>query len=100
MLFHLSSSLKYHFFINLQDEMCFLVSVFYSLSLTLILAYLAKLYLPLSAIYIPVWLLYAFICGTAATGLWVLGHECVRNLNSKYYRVMAPLVKIKLKTMF
>lgn len=38
--------------------------------------YLAKTYLPLEALYIPAWLLYGYICGTVATGLWVLGHEC------------------------
>lgn len=60
----------------LKDEARFLVSVLYSLSLTLFLGYLALLHLPLSFAAFPLWFLYAMITGTVATGLWVLGHEC------------------------
>lgn len=26
--------------------------------------------------YLPLWIIYAIINGTIATGVWVLGHEC------------------------
>jgi len=32
--------------------------------------------IPLSWAWLPVWLLYAVATGTAATGLWVIAHEC------------------------
>lgn len=53
-----------------------MVSVLFSLSATLFLGYLAKMFVPYSFTFLPIWLLYAFICGTCATGVWVLGHEC------------------------
>lgn len=56
--------------------MTFLISLGYSLSLTLATAYLAYNVIPLEAAYIPVWMAYAVVNGTIATGLWVLGHEC------------------------
>jgi len=48
----------------------------FSVSLTLMCGYLAKNYIPLTVGMTPVWLLYALITGTIATGVWVLGHEC------------------------
>lgn len=33
---------------------------------------------------IPVWVLYAVVCGTVAQGLWVLGHECGHGAFSKH----------------
>jgi len=59
-----------------RSELRFLISVSYSLSLTLMTAYLAYSFLPLSPYFFPLWVLYAVINGTFATGLWVLGHEC------------------------
>lgn len=48
----------------------------YSVSFTLLLGYLARNYLPLTYSMIPIWIVYAVITGTVATGVWVLGHEC------------------------
>lgn len=59
-----------------KSEIRFLLSVAQSLCLTLATYYLAEKYIPLSIQAIPIWIAYAFICGTIATGLWVLGHEC------------------------
>lgn len=53
-----------------------MISVAFSLSLTLAVAFLADRYLPLTWAALPLWLIYAAIEGTIATGLWVLGHEC------------------------
>ena len=39
-------------------------------------ATLAALYLPMTWAWLPVWLVYAVVTGTAATGLWVIAHEC------------------------
>ena len=67
-------ALPAHLFV--RSESRFLLSVAYSFALTYALYYLAKLYLPLSLTALPLWIAYAFINGTVATGIWVLGHEC------------------------
>ena len=36
----------------------------------------AALFLPMTWAWLPVWVLYALATGTAATGLWVVAHEC------------------------
>ena len=46
-----------------------------SLSLTLGLGILAYMTLPRSLVAAPVWLAYAIVEGTIATGLWVVAHE-------------------------
>ena len=66
-----------------RDEARFLVSVGYSLSLTLCTAYLAYHLLPLKLWALPFWVLYALFNGTNATGLWVLAHECGHGAFSK-----------------
>lgn len=53
-----------------------MISVFFSLSFVLLTGFLAHKFIPLTVYYIPVWILYAVVNGTIATGLWVLGHEC------------------------
>jgi len=47
-----------------------------SLTLTSAIVVAAWLFLPLTWVWLPVWALYAVACGTAATGLWVIAHEC------------------------
>ena len=47
-----------------------------SLALTLGTAALAWLYIPLSWVWLPAWLAYAYVNGTIAVGLWVVAHEC------------------------
>jgi omega-6 fatty acid desaturase (delta-12 desaturase) len=37
---------------------------------------LAALYLPMTWAWAPVWVLHAAVVGTAATGVWVIAHEC------------------------
>jgi fatty acid desaturase len=49
-----------------------------SIVLTLISAYFGYL-IPQKLIYAPVWLVWAFITGTIATGNWVIAHECGHN---------------------
>lgn len=36
----------------------------------------AAAFLPMAWAWLPVWVLYALVTGTAATGLWVVAHEC------------------------
>lgn len=48
----------------------------FSLVVTGLPVVLAATLLPTSWPWIPVWILYAVVTGTAATGLWVLAHEC------------------------
>ncbi len=69
-----------------KNEFHFLISVAYSVSFTVLLIYLAKLYIPYTWLMIPLWIIYAIFTGTVATGictlvrshlyLGVLGHEC------------------------
>ncbi|MCA9199568.1 MAG: fatty acid desaturase, partial [Planctomycetales bacterium] len=47
-----------------------------SVALTLSVGMLAYHFLPREWAYLPVWLLYAMVCGTVATGCWVIAHEC------------------------
>ena len=47
-----------------------------SLSLTLGLGFAAFYLLPLSWAWLPVWIGYAILTGTVATGCWVVAHEC------------------------
>lgn len=47
-----------------------------SLGLTLGTSWLAITFLPLTWAFLPVWILYAAVCGTFATGVWVVAHEC------------------------
>lgn len=60
----------------IKDELRFFVSLFNALSMTLFSGYLAYTFIPLNIYYTPLWIFYAIINGTFATGLWVLGHEC------------------------
>ncbi|MFZ4517371.1 MAG: fatty acid desaturase [Microthrixaceae bacterium] len=53
-----------------------LLSLAGSLAATAVPVALAAAFLPLTWAWAPVWVLYAVVCGTAATGLWVLAHEC------------------------
>jgi len=47
-----------------------------STALTLGCGALAYAFLPLQAAYWPLWVAYAFVTGTVATGCWVVAHEC------------------------
>eukprot|EP00238_Polyblepharides_amylifera_P004547 CAMPEP_0196579266 /NCGR_PEP_ID=MMETSP1081-20130531/19816_1 /TAXON_ID=36882 /ORGANISM="Pyramimonas amylifera, Strain CCMP720" /LENGTH=451 /DNA_ID=CAMNT_0041898785 /DNA_START=101 /DNA_END=1456 /DNA_ORIENTATION=- len=47
-----------------------------SLALTVVPGVLAHLYLPYQASYLAAWAAYALWTGTAATGCWVVAHEC------------------------
>lgn len=63
-----------HFF--KKDEARFIIDVAFSVSLTLFTGFMAYKFIPLTVYMIPVWILYAIVNGTIATGIWVLGHEC------------------------
>jgi len=43
------------------------------------LGYLAWKYIPMTMAALPLWLMYAVVQGTFATGLWVIAHECGHN---------------------
>lgn len=58
----------------------------YSLSLTA-LCVTAGTFIPLKAAFVPLWLAYASVTGTVATGLWVLAHECGHGAFSKNRRL-------------
>lgn len=58
-----------HYFI--KNEARFMISVLFSLSFTLIIGYLADRYIPFTWGALPIWIIYAAVNGTVATGLWV-----------------------------
>jgi fatty acid desaturase len=47
-----------------------------SLSLTIGAGFCGYAFIPLSWFWLPVWVAYAVVVGTAATGCWVIAHEC------------------------
>ncbi len=47
-----------------------------SVGLTLMTGFVAWAFLPFTWSYAPLWLAYIFVCGTIATGVWVVAHEC------------------------
>jgi fatty acid desaturase len=47
-----------------------------STSITLAVGALAFTQLPMQAAFLPAWVAYAYVAGTAATGCWVAAHEC------------------------
>lgn len=58
-----------------------------SIVLTVGTGILALLYLPLSWVWLPAWLLYAVVCGTFSTGVWVIAHECGHRAFCNGYRL-------------
>ena len=53
-----------------------LAYTFVSVALTVGIGYGAWALIPVTLSMIPVWVLYAFVNGTVATGMWVIAHEC------------------------
>jgi fatty acid desaturase len=47
-----------------------------SLFITLGSGFAAYAYLPIGWVWVPAWIAYAIFVGTAATGCWVIAHEC------------------------
>ena len=58
-----------------------------SLALTLATALLAWQFIPLTWAWTPAWLLYAYVNGTIAVGVWVIAHECGHRAFAKTTRV-------------
>jgi len=52
------------------------LSLFLSLALTVGSAGLAYAFIPLTWPWLPAWIAYAIVAGTAGTGCWVVAHEC------------------------
>jgi len=52
------------------------LSLLISLAMTLGSGALAYAYFPLAWSWLPAWIAYAIVAGTAATGCWVVAHEC------------------------
>ena len=47
-----------------------------STAITVGLGLAAFSYIPMQMAYLPAWIAYAFVAGTASTGCWVVAHEC------------------------
>ncbi len=48
----------------------------FSVVSTLILGFIALAFIPLSWVWAPAWVAYAYVNGTVAVGVWVAAHEC------------------------
>ena len=55
-----------------------------SLTMTIGSGVLAYAFLPLTWAWLPAWIAYAIFTGTAATGCWVVAHECGHRAFAKY----------------
>ena len=50
--------------------------LFISLAVTVCIGMLAYAFIPLTWSWLPAWICYAIVAGTAGTGCWVVAHEC------------------------
>ena len=53
-----------------------LLYALFSVSLTIGIGVLAFLFIPLTLAWAPLWIVYAYVNGTVAVGIWVVAHEC------------------------
>lgn len=58
--------------------------LFVSLAMTIGSGVLAYLFIPLTWSWLPAWIGYAIVAGTAGTGCWVVAHECGHRAFAKY----------------
>ena len=58
--------------------------LFVSLTMTLGSGVLAYLFIPFTWSWLPAWVGYAIVAGTAGTGCWVVAHECGHRAFAKY----------------
>jgi len=49
---------------------------FMSTGICAIMGLMANAFIPVKLAFLPVWLAYAAVCGTAGFGFWLIGHEC------------------------
>ena len=75
----------------------FLLSVVRALVFSAAFAVVSALLIPMKLWAIPLWILYAIICGTIASGIWVLAHECGHGAMSSH-RWLNDLVGYPLHT--
>ncbi|MEM7092570.1 MAG: fatty acid desaturase [Actinomycetota bacterium] len=69
------------------DEKRSLAYAMFSLVATVAPAVLAYRYLPLSLVWLPVWVAVAIVVGTCAFGMWIIAHECGHGAFSKHRAV-------------
>jgi len=60
------------------------LSLCMSLATTIGSGFLAYAFIPLSWKWLPAWIAYALVAGTAGTGCWVVAHECGHRAFTKY----------------
>ena len=58
--------------------------LFLSLAMTIGSGALAYAYIPLTWSWLPAWIAYAIVAGTAGTGCWVVAHECGHRAFAKH----------------
>eukprot|EP00854_Cymbomonas_tetramitiformis_P003850 gene3850-4808_t len=59
-----------------RDTLKSLMYAAVSTAITVGLGVAAAMYIPMKLAWLPAWLAYAYAAGTAATGCWVVAHEC------------------------
>ena len=64
----------------IRSSLCLLVS----LAMTIGSGVLAHAFIPLTWSWLPAWIAYAIVAGTAGTGCWVVAHECGHRAFAKY----------------
>ena len=60
------------------------LSLLVSLAMTIGSGVLAHAFIPLTWSWLPAWIAYAIVAGTAGTGCWVVAHECGHRAFAKY----------------
>ena len=60
------------------------LSLVLSLAMTIGSGALAYAFIPLTWSWLPAWIAYAIVAGTAGTGCWVVAHECGHRAFAKY----------------
>ncbi|CAM9513238.1 unnamed protein product, partial [Choristocarpus tenellus] len=59
-----------------KDTMRSMKYAIMSTAMTLGIGFLTAKFLPLKLLMLPAWIAYSVVCGTVATGSWVVAHEC------------------------
>merc|ERR1719253_543429 len=77
-----------------KDTMKSLAYTVLSTVLTAFCGALAFAFIPLKLSWLPVWLSYAAVTGTIATGCWVIAHECGHNASVRiaYSRISLDIL--------
>jgi fatty acid desaturase len=63
------------------------LALLWSLAMTIGSGLLASAFIPMTWAWLPAWIVYAVVCGTVATGCWVIAHECGHRAFARHNRL-------------